>query len=63
MPEMNGGELGIQFRDLNVKCRVLLFTGAHPYPDLMNRATEAGHKFELLLNPVHPNDFIAALNR
>ena len=63
MPGMTGVELAIHFRKLHPECKVLLFSGQAATADLLAKAREQGHDFELLTKPVHPVDLLAKLRR
>jgi DNA-binding response OmpR family regulator len=61
MPQLNGIDLGVQFKAIFPSCRILLFSGQAATADLMESAQKEGHKFNLLTKPVHPKDLLAAL--
>ncbi|WP_263418599.1 response regulator [Terriglobus albidus] len=62
MPDMNGIELAIQFRQKFPECKVLLFSGQAATNNLLKEAKGAGYDLELLSKPVHPQDLLARLN-
>ncbi|HEX4322744.1 MAG TPA: response regulator [Acidobacteriaceae bacterium] len=62
MPQLNGVDLGVQFKAIHPECKVLLFSGAQRTVELMADAKLAGHSFNLLSKPVHPRDLIATIN-
>jgi DNA-binding NtrC family response regulator len=61
MPQLNGIDLGIQFKAMYPACRVLLFSGQAETSDLVRSAEKKGHSFALLSKPIHPKDLIAAI--
>lgn len=61
MPKLNGIDLGVQFKAIHPKCRILLFSGQAATSDLLSHARSKGHDFPLLEKPVHPKDLLAAL--
>jgi DNA-binding NtrC family response regulator len=62
MPDMNGIELAIQFRQKYPDCKVLLFSGQAATNNLLEDAKRAGYDLELLPKPVHPQDLLAKLS-
>ena len=62
MPDMNGIELAIQFRQKYPDCKVLLFSGQAATNNLLEEAKGAGYDLELLSKPVHPQDLLARLS-
>ena len=63
MPLLNGIELGIQFKALYPRCRVLLFSGAIPTAPLLEGPGQRGFEFTILAKPVHPSDLLETLKR
>jgi DNA-binding NtrC family response regulator len=63
IPEMNGIELAISMQRELAQCKVLLFSGQIDAVEMVERAKEDGHRFELLVKPVHPKDLIATLQK
>lgn len=61
MPRMSGVELGIRLRAECPQARVLLFSGQAATSELMRKAGEEGHRFELFPKPIHPDELIARL--
>jgi len=61
MPQLNGVDLGVQFKAIHPHCKVLLFSGHASTSHLMSDANSKGHKFELLTKPVHPVDLLATI--
>ena len=61
MPDMNGIEAAIRIRQLLPGCKILLFSGQAATADLLEKARQEGHEFEILAKPVHPQDLLAKL--
>ena len=61
MPDMNGIEASIRIRQLLPECKILLFSGQAATADLLEKARQEGHEFEILAKPVHPQDLLAKL--
>jgi CheY-like chemotaxis protein len=61
MPDMNGIEAAIRIRQILPECKILLFSGQAATADLLEKAREQGHEFEILAKPVHPQDLLAKL--
>ena len=58
MPDMNGVEVAIRVRELLPSCEILLLTGQAAAVDMMERARAAGHGFEILNKPIHPDELL-----
>ncbi|WP_260705407.1 response regulator [Edaphobacter flagellatus] len=61
MTGMTGIEAAIITRSKLPKCKILLFSGQAATADLLEKAREQGHEFEILAKPVHPTDLLAKL--
>ena len=61
MTGMTGIEAAIITRERLPKCKILLFSGQAATADLLEKAREQGHEFEILAKPVHPTDLLAKL--
>ncbi|MBS1823184.1 MAG: response regulator [Acidobacteria bacterium] len=61
MTGMTGIEAAIVTRTRLPKCKILLFSGQAATADLLEKAREQGHEFEILAKPVHPTDLLAKL--
>jgi CheY-like chemotaxis protein len=59
MPGMNGVELAIRARALCPEAKILLISGNAVTQDLVERAHQAGHSFELLAKPIPPRQMLA----
>ena len=63
MTDLTGVDAAIQVRAALPKCKILLFSGQAATADLLDRAREQGHEFEILAKPVHPQDLLARLRK
>jgi CheY-like chemotaxis protein len=63
MPGMNGVELAIQISILCPECKVLLLSGQAATSDLLQKARDDGHDFELLIKPLDPRELLSNLKR
>jgi len=61
MAGMTGIEAAIKIRSRLPQCKILLFSGQAATADLLEKAREQGHEFEILAKPVHPTDLLAKL--
>jgi DNA-binding NtrC family response regulator len=61
MPQLNGIDLGIQFKTRYPGCRVLLFAGHGATAEHLREAHSQGHDFEILSKPMHPKDLLEAI--
>jgi FixJ family two-component response regulator len=61
MPQLNGIELGTQFKALYPECRVLLLSEQAAIVHLLRRAESEGHHFDVLAKPIHPNEILTVL--
>ena len=61
MTGMTGIEAAIIARSKLPKCKILLFSGQAATADLLEKARQKGHEFEILAKPVHPTDLLAKL--
>ncbi|MFP5248397.1 MAG: response regulator [Acidobacteriota bacterium] len=55
LPKMNGIDLAILLARRQPSCQILLFSGNPNTAQLANAAAQAGHPFEILEKPVHPD--------
>jgi DNA-binding NtrC family response regulator len=55
---MSGIELAIKVKRIFPDCRILLFSGQAATTELLTSANRAGHRFDLLTKPIHPNDLL-----
>jgi CheY-like chemotaxis protein len=63
MPQLNGIDLGVQFKAIYPSCRILLFSGQAGTGDLMEAARQKGHNFDLLAKPIHPKGLLDVIGR
>ena len=61
MPQMSGIDLAIQLGDVCPGCKVLLFSGQAATAGLLEEAGAKGHRFGILMKPVHPADLLARI--
>lgn len=61
MADLNGIDAAIRIREKLPSCKILLFSGQAATADLLDQAARAGHQFEILAKPVHPQDLLAKL--
>jgi len=62
MPNLNGIDATAQIREINPECCVLLFSGQAGTSDLLAKASEQGHCFDILAKPVHPLDLLSKIS-
>lgn len=62
MPGLNGIETGIKIRELVPGCKVILFSGQAATVDLLEKARQRGHGFEILAKPIRPERLIAVIH-
>jgi FixJ family two-component response regulator len=62
MPGMTGVELGVQFREISRRCRVLLFSGRAAIGDVTEIVKTRGLDCEMLSKPMHPTELLAKLH-
>ena len=61
MPKLNGVETALAIRQLCPATRILLFSGQAGTTNILERAREGGHEFELLPKPLHPDALLKKL--
>jgi CheY-like chemotaxis protein len=61
MPHVDGVEAAIAIRELCPDTRIVLFSGQAATVEILARARERGHVFELLPKPIHPTQLIKHL--
>jgi CheY-like chemotaxis protein len=61
MADLNGIDAAIKIREFLPQIKVLLFSGQAATADLLEKAREHGHEFEILAKPVHPTDLLNKL--
>ena len=61
MPDLSGIDAAISVRRILPTCKILLFSGQAATADLLDKARQQGHEFEILAKPVHPQDLLAKL--
>jgi CheY-like chemotaxis protein len=63
MPDMTGVELAIRLRQLCPECKVVLLSGQGATGDLIEKALDDGHRFDVLTKPLHPSRVLDAMRR
>ncbi len=63
MPQMNGIELAMAITRLLPNTLILLISGQAGTIDLLEKARQDGHAFELVAKPIHPMKLIERLQR
>jgi len=63
MPQLNGVDLGVQFKAIHPKCKILLFSGQASTADLLEKAHHKGQRFEILAKPIHPTELLSAIHQ
>jgi len=61
MPHIDGVEAAIAIREMCPDTRIVLFSGQAATVEILQRAKERGHTFELLPKPIHPTQLIKHL--
>lgn len=61
MPHVDGVEAAIAIREACPETRIVLFSGQAATVEILARARERGHNFELLPKPLHPTQLIKHL--
>ncbi len=61
MPGRDGIETGVMIRKQCPHTRVVLFSGQAGTSDVMDKAREHGHEFELWPKPIHPKELVRRL--
>jgi DNA-binding NtrC family response regulator len=63
MDGSTGIDAAISISEIVPHCRVILFSGQAVTADLLERAKASGHRFELLVKPVHPRALLERLKQ
>jgi CheY-like chemotaxis protein len=63
MPNVDGVEAAIAIREQCPDTRIVLFSGQAATVEILARARERGHNFELLPKPIHPTQLIKHLRQ
>jgi DNA-binding NtrC family response regulator len=58
LKEVNGVDFAIQLREKFPGCEVALFTGLTDLSNLLEKAHDAGHTFEVISKPISPADML-----
>jgi CheY-like chemotaxis protein len=62
MDGMTGIDAAIRITQIVPQCHIILFSGQAATADLLERAEANGHRFELLMKPVHPRVLLKRLS-
>ncbi len=62
MREMGGIEAAVEISRLLPRCRIVLFSGQASTIDLMKKARESGHDWDVWQKPLHPAMLVERLN-
>jgi CheY-like chemotaxis protein len=63
MPHVDGVEAAIAIREACPDTRIVLFSGQAATVEILARARQRGHEFELLPKPIHPTQLIKHLRQ
>lgn len=61
MPGLNGIETGMRIREVAPECKIVLFSGQAATVDLLEKAREDGHSFQILAKPIRPEELVALI--
>lgn len=61
MGGISGVEAAVEISAMLPRCKILLVSGQAVASDLLQKAREQGHTFEMLVKPVHPKDLLDRL--
>jgi CheY-like chemotaxis protein len=61
MPKMNGIEAAKTIKRLLPECRIILISGQAATGDLLRKAEEEGHSFEIITKPIKPDALLGLL--
>jgi CheY-like chemotaxis protein len=61
MPGINGIETGIKIREMIPDCKIILFSGQAATVDMLERAREQGHNFDVLAKPIRPEQLVSII--
>lgn len=63
MKEMSGVEAGIEIAQLFPRCEIILFSGQASTVDVLAKARQYGHNWDVWQKPLHPTTLVERLNR
>jgi DNA-binding response OmpR family regulator len=63
IPGMNGVDAAVKIREILPRCLIILFSGQAATVDLLKKARERGHEFEILAKPIKPENLLAVIRR
>jgi FixJ family two-component response regulator len=58
LKDLNGVTFAVRLREEFPSCEVALFTGLTDLGDLLEKAREAGHSFEVIPKPTHREEML-----
>lgn len=61
MPGLNGIETGIRIGEVAPKCKIILFSGQVATVDLLEKARQQGHHFQILAKPIRPEQLVSII--
>ncbi len=61
MPGLNGIETGIRIREIVPRCKIILFSGQAMTVDLLEKARQEGHRFDILAKPIQPEKLVSVI--
>jgi DNA-binding NtrC family response regulator len=63
LPAMNGIDLAIRIKSQWPECQLSLFSGQAATGDLLETAMRNGHRFDVVVKPVHPSELLGMAGR
>jgi CheY-like chemotaxis protein len=63
MPGISGVEMAIRMKQLLAGTKIVLLSGQASTAELIRQAANAGHDFELLAKPIHPEELVSKLKQ
>ncbi len=63
MPGISGIEMAIRVKEVLDATKVVLLSGQASTAQLIQQAANAGHHFELLAKPIHPEELVSKLKQ
>ena len=61
MPGLSGIDTAVQIRQIYPNCKILLFSGQAATVDLLKKARDRGHEFEIVAKPIKPETLLAII--
>jgi DNA-binding response OmpR family regulator len=63
MPGISGVEMAIRMKQMLAGTKIVLLSGQASTAELIRQAANAGHDFELLAKPIHPEELVSKLKQ